>query len=117
MMATTVFPQMHSITIAIAVSVQTTVVPAGRYFPDVLNARFFVLVHPEWLTGGEGCLSMVLLVKGKPQTLRRMVVVLIARPAVRNARGMGLREGLGGQALDCVASRAWGTAVSNLGGP
>jgi hypothetical protein len=29
---------------------------------------------------------------------------------------MGLEEGLGGQALDCVASRARGAAVSNLGG-
>ena len=121
MMATTVFPRMYSITIVIAVSVQTTVVPAGRCFPDMLNARFFILVHPELLAGGESCLNVVLLVKGKPQTLRRVVVVLITCPVVRDAQGMGLGEGLGeglgGQALDCIASRARGTAVSNLGGP
>src|SRR3954451_1809763 len=108
---------MHSITIVIGVSVQTAVVPASRSFPDMLNACFSIFVRPELLTGWENCLSIVWLIKGKPQTLRCMVVALITCPVVRNGRGMGLGEGLGGQALDCVVSRAWGTAVSNLGGP
>jgi hypothetical protein len=84
MMATTVLPRMHSIIIVIAVSIQTTVVPAGRCFPNMLNARFSILVHPELLAGGKSCLSIVLLIKGKPQTLRRMVVILIICPVVRN---------------------------------
>ena len=83
MMATTVFPRMYSIIIVIAVSVQTTVVAASRCFPDMLNAPFSILVNPELLTGGESCLSIVLLIKGKPQTLRRMVV-LITCPVVWN---------------------------------